>query len=153
MQHTITLSLHKEDGTPKSRQELDDEVKQKIEVLAGQLQDQQSLMSAARKMGLDQAISYLVAQKKQEPLSPEEEEMVAIGKALCPDMGLSVEEPAVNYVLTHPGCSTHEVREAMGLNGEHGKNRWQYVLKKLGENPKVRKAGNKTRLRFFANEA
>ena len=52
---------------------------------------------------------------------------------------------AVNYIFTHSGCLSSEVKKALNPTD----NEWAYTLKKLGSDPRLRKDGDRRSLRWF----
>lgn len=147
---TITLQVVREDGTLKTKEELQAEYEAQLTVFIERRENELVLLAAAEKFGgINNAISYLISQRPKVVLSPEDEADLALGAALCPP-GVKSEEPALNYIFAHPGCLSTEVRREVGLDGPGNENRWAYVLKKLGQHKQIRKEGNRASLRFFA---
>lgn len=60
----------------------------------------------------------------------------------------STHQKAVNYILAHNGCLSGEVKKAMQSQGVTD-NEWAYTLKKLGNDPRLRKEGDRVSLRWF----
>ena len=79
---------------------------------------------------------------------PSEAEVAANNKAAVEEWNKpdaeSLHEKAVNYIFAHNGCLSKHVREALDLS----KNQWAYTLQKLGEDPRLRKTGDRRSLRW-----
>lgn len=57
----------------------------------------------------------------------------------------STQQKAVNFILAHNGCLSGDVKKALNVPD----NQWAYTLKKLGEDPRLRKEGDRRSLRWF----
>lgn len=60
----------------------------------------------------------------------------------------STHQKAVNYILAHNGCLSGEVKRVMQQQGVTD-NEWAYTLKKLGNDARLRKEGDRVSLRWF----
>lgn len=60
----------------------------------------------------------------------------------------STHQKAVNYILAHNGCLSGDVKRVMQQQGVTD-NEWAYTLKKLGNDPRLRKEGGRINLRWF----
>ena len=151
--HSLTIRIQNEDGTLRTREEVQAEAQEQFNTILKVKDAEKVLLDAADALGgLNRAISFLMSQRKETPLTEEDKRDIAIGEMLCP-MDPAVDEPARNYIFTHSGCRSTEVREAVGLGGAEGKNRWAYILQKLSKDPQIQKRGNRNAMRFFALEA
>ena len=56
----------------------------------------------------------------------------------------SLHEQAVNFIFAHNGCLSSEVKKAMNTTD----NQWAYTLKLLGNDPRLRKSGDRISLRW-----
>lgn len=61
-------------------------------------------------------------------------------------------QKAVNFIFTHSGCLSGEVKKAMQAQGVTD-NEWAYTLKKLGDDPRLRKEGQRVAMRWFKADA
>lgn len=57
----------------------------------------------------------------------------------------SLHQKAVNFIFAHNGCLSSEVKKAMDTSD----NQWAYTLKLLGNDPRLRKDGDRRSLRWF----
>ncbi len=60
----------------------------------------------------------------------------------------SVHQKAVNFIFAHSGCLSGDVKKAMKAQGVSD-NEWAYTLQKLGNDPRLRKEGQRVALRWF----
>lgn len=60
-------------------------------------------------------------------------------------------DTAVNFIFAHNGCLSAEVKKATKEAAGITDNQWANILLKLGNNPKLRKEGERVHMRWFAN--
>lgn len=58
---------------------------------------------------------------------------------------------ATNYIFSHPGCLSREVKQHVKTTAGITDNQWANVLLKLGNDRRFRKEGEKVNMRWFTS--
>lgn len=81
--------------------------------------------------------------------NPTEAEVAANNEAAVKEWNApdpeSPHQKAFNYIMAHNGCLSGDVKKALNLHD----NQWAYTLKVLGNDPRLRKEGDRRSLRWF----